>query len=155
MNPLVDPLLLPPRLLLRALDDLHTIAQAMGRLDEVLYRFDHNVDRVVDLGERLEARGAAVIEVGDRVGDRLDRQASMLLEQSRALHEQAVAILSQGERVEHAAIEVARRGAQLAEALPLMQQAVELARPLEGAVERLGRVVDRLPGQRGGARPRP
>jgi hypothetical protein len=29
-----------------------------------------------------------------------------------------------------------------------MQRAVEMAEPLEGAVERLGRMVDRLPGAR-------
>ena len=30
--------------------------------------------------------------------------------------------------------------------LPTLQRAVGLAEPLEGAVERLGRVIDRLPG---------
>jgi hypothetical protein len=57
-------------------------------------------------------------------------------------------ILAQGERVVAAAREVADRGAELAAALPVMQRAVEMAEPLEGVVERLGRVADRLPGAR-------
>jgi hypothetical protein len=45
-----------------------------------------------------------------------------------------------------AAGEVAQRGAQVAEALPYLERAVTMVEPLEGAVERLGRIVDRLPG---------
>jgi hypothetical protein len=209
----VNPLLLPPRLVLRALDDLHTLAQAAGDLAHVARvgadmvaaaeRMERRLESAADLGERIEQRGAEVvaaaaqiedlltlggrieergaelvaaaarvdelISLGDRIEkqgralvrradkmderagelvDRLDKQALALLEQSKALYEQAAAILAQGERVEHAAREVAGRGAELVEALPLMQRALEMAEPLEGAVERLGRMVDRLPGAR-------
>jgi hypothetical protein len=34
--PAVNPLLFPPRLVLRALDDLHTIAESVRRIDEVI-----------------------------------------------------------------------------------------------------------------------
>ena len=44
----------------------------------------------------------------------------------------------------------ADRGADVAAALPTLQRAVSIE-PLEGAVERLGRAIDRLPG----GRPRP
>ena len=37
------------------------------------------------------------------------------------------------------------------QALPILEQAVALGAPLEGAVERIGRIVDRLPGGRRGA----
>jgi hypothetical protein len=43
---------------------------------------------------------------------------------------------------------VAERGAEVAGALPVLQRAVGIAEPLEGAVERLGRMVDRFPGGR-------
>ena len=135
--PPVNPLLLPPRLLLRALDDLHRIADAAGRLDELLERADALVERADRVDERAKDLAA-----------RLDEQADALLEQSRALHEQAAAILAQGERVEAAAREVAEKGTVLVDALPALEQAIEMARPLEGAVERLGRMVDRLPGAR-------
>ena len=36
----------------------------------------------------------------------------------------------------------------LADALPALQRAVEIAEPLEGVVERVGRLADRLPGGR-------
>ena len=47
-----------------------------------------------------------------------------------------------------AAREVAVRGAEVAAALPTLERAVAIATPLEGTVERLGRIVDRLPGSR-------
>ena len=41
------------------------------------------------------------------------------------------------------------RAGELVEALPTIEQAVTMVSPLEGAVERLGRTIDRLPGGRG------
>ncbi len=41
-----------------------------------------------------------------------------------------------------------RAAGELAEALPTIEQAVTMVSPLEGAVERLGRTIDRLPGGR-------
>lgn len=117
----MNPLLLPPRLMLRALEDLHTLALAAARLERI--------------EERLNERAEAIIVRGDRViemGERLDARTE--------------AILAQGERIEAAAREVADRGAELTAALPVMQRAIEMAEPLEGVVERLGRVADRLPG---------
>ena len=40
---------------------------------------------------------------------------------------------------------VAEVGAQVVESLPTLERAVTMATPLEGAVERVGRLVDRLP----------
>jgi hypothetical protein len=51
------------------------------------------------------------------------------------------------------ASEVVAQAAELERAIPTAERAVDLIQPLEGAVERLGRMVDRLPGGRGsGAR---
>jgi hypothetical protein len=80
------------------------------------------------LGERIELRGDALISLGER------------------MEELGGQVLSQGGVIEEAAREVAERGADVAAALPTLQRAVELAQPLEGAVERVGRLVDRLPG---------
>ena len=135
----MNPLLLPPKLVLRALDDLHALATTVSRIDE-------RADEILEMGQAIVDRADRMDERAGELVDRLDKQADALLEQSKALHEQAAAILVQGERVEEAGREVAARGAELAEALPVLQQAVEMARPLEGAVERLGRMVDRLPG---------
>ena len=137
----VNPLLLPPKLVLRALDDLHALASHACRASTERAR-----RAILAMGQAIVERADRMDERAGELVDRLDKQADALLEQSKALHEQAAAILVQGERVEEAGREVADRGAQLAEALPVLQRAVEMAQPLEGAVERLGRMVDRLPG---------
>jgi hypothetical protein len=71
------------------------------------------------------------------------------------LDSKASAVLDLGERIEHEATLVHRRAEeinqtakQLLLVVPTVEQAVGLIAPLEGAVERLGRVVDRLPGAR-------
>jgi hypothetical protein len=175
----VNPLVLPPKLLLRALDDLHTIATAAARLEEVEQRLDARLAAVLELGDRVEqlghlvdqrigqvdARAGELLELGDRVdgraegivamGDRVDARAGELLgvagdvsgrlDGLLVLGERIDEILEQGRRVEQVARDVADRGGAIADALPILQRAVEMAVPLEGAVERLGRIVDRLP----------
>jgi hypothetical protein len=123
----MNPLLLGPQLVLRALDDLHTIARAAARLEDVERRIDGRLAAVLELGERIE-------ELGGRVDERIGQ-----------VDARAAAVLDQGRRLEQVAAQVAERGGQIAEAMPVLQRAVELAVPLEGAVERLGRMVDRLP----------
>ncbi len=175
----MNPLLLPPKLLLRALDDLHTIATAAARLEAVEQRLDARLAAVLELGDRVEQlghlvdqrigqvdeRAGEILELGDRVdaraegivamGDRVDARAGELLgvagdvsgrlDGLLTLGDRIDEILEQGRRVEQVARDVADRGGAIAEALPVLQRAVEMAVPLEGAVERLGRIVDRLP----------
>ena len=128
-------LLLPVRLTLRALDDLHTIARAADRGLNLLERLDQRAERIEQLGERFLS-----------VGERLDLRGGELLEfgggmerLGRELHEQATVM-------DRHAGQVAAVGEQIVAALPTLQQAATLVSPLEGAVERIGRVVDRLPG---------
>jgi DNA repair ATPase RecN len=147
----VNPLLLPPRLLLRALDDLHTIAQAAARLEDVERRLDARLAAVLELGDRIEQLGELV---DGRIGQ-VDRRAGELLEVAERVDGRLDgllgvagridAVLEQGRRIEDVAAQVAERGGQIADAMPVLQRAVEMAVPLEGAVERLGRIVDRLP----------
>ena len=142
MASLVDLVKLPPLALVRALDDLHTLAQTssdlMSRLEhieqradaavELLERLESRADEILALGASIDARGESIVELGDRL-EALGKQ----------VHEQ-------GELIERRAAEVAERGGELVRMLPTLEAAVALATPLEGAVERLGRMVDRLPG---------
>ena len=136
---MTNPLLLPASLLLRALDDLHTIALAAARVSEVEERLDERFAELIALGDRIER------VVGD--GLRLGESIHATLENFDRL---ADAILEQGKLVENAGREVAETGRRLTDSLPAVERAITMAEPLEGAVERLGRMVDRLPG--GGAR---
>lgn len=133
----MNPLLIAPQLLLRALDDLHTIAQAVARVEEIEQRLDARLAAVLELGDRIEQLG----ELVDRRIGEIDARAAEVV----ALADRVDAVIEQGARIEAVAREVAQRGGQIADAMPVLQRAVEMAVPLEGAVERLGRVVDRLP----------
>ena len=142
----MHPLLIGPSLILRALDDLHTIAQAAASLEDIERRINERLAAIVELGDGVDERLVQVLELGERIvalGERVD-----------LIGERAEAILATGERVEQSAKDVALVGRQIADALPVLQRAITMAEPLEGAVERLGRVVDRLPGgmrSRGGS----
>ena len=78
-------------------------------------------------GEQIDDRAAALLALGERG----ELRAGEVMEQAR--------------NVSEVAAQVAASGAQVAAALPLLQRAIELTEPLEGTVERLGRIVDRLP----------
>jgi hypothetical protein len=128
-------LLVPPKLILRALDDLHKIAVVAeslnGRLDRLEARAEEIQEQLgvaIDVAVAIERRGEEVIATVAKIDSRVDDvivQAALISERAQL---------------------VATTGAEVAAALPLLQRAVELTEPLEGAVERLGRVVDRLPG---------
>ena len=137
-----NPLLLGPRLTIRALDDLHTIAQAAGQVAVTLQalerrasRLEDQLDSAISVGRSIDAQSRAALGTVTQVDERL-------LEALRA-----------SETISERALQIAAQATELAAALPLLQRAIEMAEPLAGAVERLGRVVDRLPGAP--ARPRP
>ncbi|MBV9474481.1 MAG: hypothetical protein JO315_00285, partial [Acidobacteria bacterium] len=44
------------------------------------------------------------------------------------------------------AARLSQTGSELIGALPALERAIEMASPLEGAIDRFGRLVDRLPG---------
>ena len=158
MNILGVPIDLPTRVVGRALSDLGELARVArdvpSRLDDVQRRLDRalevaetidrRMERVLEIGERVDARAAAVLDLGERIdarGTAMVELGEQLLEVGTLANERAVLMTE-------TAHEVAVRGAEVAAALPTLERAVAIATPLEGTVERLGRVVDRLPGSR-------
>lgn len=142
--------LLDPRLVLRALDDLHSLAEGVTAMAGIERRVTERMDHVeallaeaLDVLKLLAGIERRAVEVLERI-DRIDERAQELLvplgrvddlvglaeevrEQTPAMHELLASV-----RALNAA------AATLAAA----------AEPLQGATERLGRVADRLPGAR-------
>jgi len=137
VNTLLAGLITGPQLALRALDDLHTLATAaqtavvlLADLDERAERIERQLDAGIAVGRQLDGRGADIAAMGaqfDKLGD---------------------ALLCEARSTQAIGREISDRGAEIALALPLLQRALELGEPLEGAIERAGRIVDRLPGGR-------
>jgi hypothetical protein len=162
---------LPQRLLTQALDDLHEIAtggrsfmRLMSRLEQRADAIQAQLDatlaaaqalndlaeRALKLLEQLDARGESVLKLGKRI----DERGKAMVKLGEEIDARAGALLGLGERIDERgsvlaanAEEVANRAAELIGVLPTLERAVAIATPLEGAVERLGRMVDRLPGE--------
>jgi hypothetical protein len=137
VNPLVSGILLPPKLALRTLDDLHTLATT--------------AERAVTLLERLDARAARIeaqLDSGLALGRTLEGRAADLAEMGKQFDKLAGALVTEARSTQAVGREIALRGAEISAALPLLQRALDLSVPLEGAIERAGRIVDRLPGGR-------
>lgn len=133
-------LLLPlqaPALAVRALDDLHVLAREVPRALDLLEQLAERGGQIVDMGERLELHAERVLVLGEQVlsmGNRFDALGHTMADEARATQEAAISVVG-------AAHEILT-------AMPLLEKAIALGEPLEGAVERIGRIVDRLPGGR-------
>ena len=142
MQPFGIPIDLGPRLIGRALSDLAAIARVardvperLDRLDQRAQQMQDQIERMLVIAEDIAALGHSVVEIGRS----LDRQATGLLSLGDRVSEQ-------GDVIAERAREVADRGGELVAVLPTLEKAIAFATPLEGTVERLGRMVDRLPG---------
>lgn len=170
-------LLAPLRLTLRALDDLHAIALTGADLGRRLSLLEERFDRIegelgeaigvarqidgraaevlgfaddaLELGRRIDARAGALLALGERV----DVRAGAIIDLGAHVEALIGAMVEEAKLIEAAAQQVAATGAEVATALPLLHRAIEMTEPLEGAVERIGRIVDRLPGGRAATRP--
>jgi ABC-type transporter Mla subunit MlaD len=118
------PFPLDPRLVMRALDDLHAIAvaaralpQIEARLTEQMTAVDRRGGEILEAIDRADARAAGLMKALDRI----DRDMPSLAE----------------------AVDSIRS---LEAATKTLAAAVE---PLQGTAERLGRISDRLTGRRG------
>jgi hypothetical protein len=103
---------------------------------------------VLEIAERLDRRAEAVMSLGER----LDERAVELLELGATMRDLGHRIDDRGAEIVERASQVVETGGELITVLPAFERALEMATPLEGAIDRFGRLVDRLPG--GGARRR-
>lgn len=142
MASLADFVRLPPLALLRAFDDLHTLAQVGSELTRRMDELESRADDAVELLERLDSRADEILALGASI----DARGQSIVELGEQLNTLGTEVHAQGVLIEQRAAEVAERGAELVATLPTLEAAVNLVTPLEGAVERLGRMVDRLPG---------
>jgi hypothetical protein len=97
------------------------IAQTGRAVREIAERLDERADAILSLGQRLDARASEMLDLGQRVDAR-------------------------GAEIVEAANRVAETGSELITVLPALERAIEMATPLEGAIDRFGRLVDMLPG---------
>jgi chromosome segregation ATPase len=124
-----------PRQLERVLELGEEMADIGHGVLEIAERLDRRAEAVLSLGERLDARAAELLALGHRVeklGERVDARGAE--------------IAQRGEEIVQSAGRVAETGSELIGVLPALERALEMASPLEGAIDRFGRLVDRLPG---------
>jgi hypothetical protein len=126
MSLLTAPFEIPARLIQRAVDDVGAIASVARELPARL--------------DELNARA-------DRVQDQLDRGLAL----GEIIAENSAAMVALAERIEARGESMIALGERMIDTGTALQRAVSIAEPMEGAVERLGRALDRLPG----GRPRP
>ncbi len=154
MSLITAPFEIPARLIQRTIDDVAAIAtvarELPTRLDDLNARADRvqeQLDRALGLGETIADNSTAMVAMAERIESR----GASMIELGERMIELGNAVMTQSNVIADTAKEVADRGAEVAAALPTLERAVSLATPLEGAVERLGRAIDRIPG----GRPRP
>jgi hypothetical protein len=156
----------PPQTIInRVLSDLGAIAraarQAPAQLDRMLELGEEIVDigrAVLEIAERLDERAAAILVLGAsldaraeailELGARLDVRTNELIDLGIRMHELGDRVDARGAEVAGQASAVVETATELITVLPTLERALQLATPLEGAIDRFGRLVDRLPGGR-------
>lgn len=124
-----------PAQLERILELGEQIAEIGRGVLEIAERLDHRADAALALGERLDARADELLKLGrkmEKLGERVDKRGAEIVER--------------GDEIVASAASVAQTGSDLIEMLPTLERALEMASPLEGAIDRVGRLVDLLPG---------
>jgi Zn-dependent alcohol dehydrogenase len=139
----------PQTVVSRILSDLGAVA----RLARVA---PGQIDRMLELGEEIATIGRAVLEIAERldaraeavlaIGQRLDERAAALLELGTRIEVLGGQVDTRGAEIVDSATQVAETGSELIGVLPTLERALQMASPLEGAIDRFGRLVDRLPG---------
>jgi hypothetical protein len=109
---------------------------------EVAERLDRRADAVMGLGERLDERANDLLELGAEMrelGNRIDVRGSEIVALGNRIDDRGAEIVESAQRV-------AATGGELISVLPALERAIQMTTPLEGAIDRFGRLVDRLPG---------
>jgi chromosome segregation ATPase len=141
-----------PRQLDRLLDLGEEMVGIGRRVLEIAERLDERAEAIMALGERLEARAEAVMQMGDRLDERAQEMleaATTVEELGKRIDDRGAEIVDRGAEIVDRATRVVETGGELIAVLPAFERALEMATPLEGAIDRFGRLMDRLPG--GGA----
>jgi hypothetical protein len=142
----------PPQAVInRILSDLSAVARAAREAPAQL-------DLMLALGEEIAEIGRAVLAIAERLderateililGARLDQRTSDLIDLGVRIHALGERVDSRGAEVAAQAGAVVETANELITVLPTLERALQLATPLEGAIDRFGRLVDRLPGGR-------
>ncbi len=151
-NPLLAPFELTIGLgsrVMRDLDAMADVARSVPRAISLLESLDRRAGQVIELGERIDARAEAMLELGQN----LDRRAESILTLGGKIDERGAELgaigdqmLTEARLVQQRAAEVVAGANEMIAVLPTVRRAIEIGEPLEGAIERFARVVDRLPG---------
>ena len=174
--PTLTPLLLPPRLVLRALDDLHAIAEAVRWTTEVREELDLRATardvrslakaarRLPDIERTLAGTEKDLVARADRLDARL-REALRVVKSVEGDLPAVATVLARADEISEQLTTVNSLAGRIDDGLPSFERVLDsidalreatailaaAVEPLQGIAERLGRVADRLPG---GARPR-
>jgi hypothetical protein len=149
MRVLGVPIESPQTIVNRALSDLTAISRlartAPGQIDRMLALGEEiaSIGRgILEIAERLDRRAEAVLQIGSR----LDQRAAELLDLGGNMQALGEQVDARGAEIVDRASKVVQTGSELIGVLPALERALEMASPLEGAIDRFGRLVDRLPG---------
>lgn len=159
----VLPFTIPAQLVIRALDDLHAVAEAARSLPDIEARLTQRVDElesrvgeVLALGERIDGRAEQIVGVVEsaeaRVGELLaqvaevEARAEEFIGQVERLDERAAEVIAMGETLEGRAAEVAEQGGRLADALPALERALTVIDELAPTAQTLALTVEPLHG---------
>ena len=139
-----------------------------GAILELGARLDGRAEGILRMGAELDRRGEAILELGTELdtraqeflelGTKLDGRTAELIDLGARLHAVGDRVDVRGAEVADQAGAVVQTATELIAVLPTLERALDMATPLEGAIDRFGRLVDRLPGGRrpdAGATPTP
>jgi hypothetical protein len=147
----LGPLLAPERLVTRVVSDIRRSLARMETLQrQTLAATEAWLSMTAQLRDQLDLldrRSQSIGDIVDKLGPTLDKLGPALDALVR-IEPIAAGVLATAREIEPHAEQVHLRAAEIVDFLPTIARAVELIEPLEGTVERLGRVVDRLPGGR-------
>ena len=141
------------------------VVEDLGAIERLIRTAPDQIERVLALGEEIAGIGYRVLEIAER----LDQRANLITQLGERLDARAEAMLVLGTEIQAVGGQIDERGAELVTgastvsdaakelvlALPTLERALDLATPLEGAIDRFGRLVDRFPGGNPGTRRRP
>jgi methyl-accepting chemotaxis protein len=128
----------------------------LAAVERLIRTAPDQMSRIIRLGEELVAIGDRVLEIAERLderaesigelGERLDRRAAELISVGGRMSTMGDQVDERGAEIVASAAQVSQTAHELMLVLPTLERALDLATPLEGAIDRFGRFVDRFPG---------